>query len=433
MEIDVSEQDVNVPPSHEKSYTEKLQETAGEAKDTVVTGMQIVQETVVEAKDVLASKVGLHGSKEEGDAGKSSIVSGQEEQSATAATPRFHPGDEDRALSQLITEKLTLGATTLKDKLMRPFGIKSKPSTPTSTAQQPPPALSHALSKEKPVTESEGEKEQHQGLVGKARGAVSSMLAPVTSPSTPSTTEQPPPALSHALSEEKPVAESEGEKEQHQGLAGKAREAVSSMLSPVTSHLSSSSHEEKKQVLTEEGGDKGQQGVIGKVSETISSMLTPHHGNKGEESLSSTSSHEEKQVTEEGGDKGQQGVIGKVSESISSMLTPHGNKGEESHSVESGGENEQQGLVDRASEIIHSMIGETPRTAGEEKQEVESSQTPRDETQVEFGGEKEQVGMLGKASEMVHSMLRETPKTGKESGSATSKPDESGVCSVEMH
>ena len=380
MEIDVNdgEKSPDINPSGDKSYAEKLHETGNQAKDTVVSGMHVVQETVIEAKDALASKAGLHGSKEESHIGESTNVEKDsrniaqdsgEKYSATAG--RFHPGDEDRALSQLITEKLSLGATALKDTLMKPFGtFKSKSSTPTDTTQ--PPTKLHAGSEEEKLGTEGSEKEQ--GVLGKASEVVSSMIAPT-----------------HAGSEEEKHGIEGGEKEQ--GVLGKASEVVSSMIAPITG--SRIEGEEEKQ--GRELGDTEQKGVIEKASEAISSLLTPH--------IESEEKHSTKLGSEE-----EQGEIGKSSGMVSSVGS------EEKQPTESGG---GQGVIGKASEMISSMIGET-HAGSEEKQATES------------GSEKEQQGMIGKATEMISSMLGKTPQTEKELES-TSKADESGVCSVEMH
>ena len=327
MEIDVNdgEKSPDINPSGDKSYAEKLHETGNQAKDTVVSGMHVVQETVIEAKDALASKAGLHGSKEESHIGESTNVEKDsrniaqdsgEKYSATAG--RFHPGDEDRALSQLITEKLSLGATALKDTLMKPFGtFKSKSSTPTDTTQ--PPTKLHAGSEEEKLGTEGSEKEQ--GVLGKASEVVSSMIAPITG--------------SRIEGEEEKQGRELGDTEQ-KGVIEKASEAISSLLTP---------HIESEEKHSTKLGSEEEQGEIGKSSGMVSSVGS-----------------EEKQPTESGGG---QGVIGKASEMISSMIGETHAGSEEKQATESGSEKEQQGMIGKATEMISSMLGKTPQTEKE--------------------------------------------------------------------
>ncbi|KAI5084430.1 hypothetical protein GOP47_0000599 [Adiantum capillus-veneris] len=193
------------PAGHNKTYTQKAREAAFGAKDAVaaklgyggtstkenVTSategdnksyMQKAQETAVSAKDAVASKLG-YANKDVPTAATESAY-GEEQNVPASTAARFHPGEEDRALSQLITEKMSTGAATVKDTLMKPFGSKTAGSlTPTTT---PPPSSAAAVEAD-PVhstvggTKPDVPQEEKAGIVGKVTGVVSSLLG--TSPS----------------------------------------------------------------------------------------------------------------------------------------------------------------------------------------------------------------------------------------------------------
>ncbi|KAH7296522.1 hypothetical protein KP509_26G026600 [Ceratopteris richardii] len=143
---DNSEQVSETQSSENKSYTQKMSEMIHGAKDTVVTklgygesqtdpavgkdgsktALQKIQETARGASEAVTSKLG-YGKRADTDDG----VSGNE---SNATPTRFHPGEEDVALSQLITEKLSTGASTVKGTILKPFN-KTGPS-PSSEAHE---------------------------------------------------------------------------------------------------------------------------------------------------------------------------------------------------------------------------------------------------------------------------------------------------------
>ncbi|MCO5595016.1 hypothetical protein L7F22_049053 [Adiantum nelumboides] len=193
-----------VKPADDKSYAQKATEAAYGAKDAVADKLgygaaatkdslapatesdgksyvQKAQETAAGAKDAVASKLGYGNTDIPVGATESAYGKDQNVPASTAA--RFHPGEEDRALSELITEKMSTGAATVRETLMKPFGSKSGPPTPTTT---PPPSSAAAVEAD-PVhttvlgTNPDVPQDQKPGIVGKVTGAVSSLLG--TSPS----------------------------------------------------------------------------------------------------------------------------------------------------------------------------------------------------------------------------------------------------------
>lgn len=180
-----------------KSYTQKAYEAAYGAKDAVAAKLgyggtastetlttQGEQKSYLQgAKDVVFSKLGY--ANRELPASTEGAYNDEQNVPANTAAARFHPGEEDRALSQLITEKMSTGAVTVKDTLMRPFGAsKSGPPTPTTT---PPPSSAAAIADD-PVHNTVGGThdvaegapyatgEEKPGIVGKVAGAVTSLL-----------------------------------------------------------------------------------------------------------------------------------------------------------------------------------------------------------------------------------------------------------------
>lgn len=174
--------DTHNDDQQQKSYIQKLQESAGNAKDVVakklgygetksIEGMEEqksylekVQEVASSGKDAIVSKLGYNSDAKAVNNNNENVDSVENNQIPS----RFHPGEEDKALSQLITEAMSNSATTMKDTLLAPFSAKAS-SMPSDDASK------DGVYKIDPAMDSSAAANR-SGIVGRVSGVVSSFL-----------------------------------------------------------------------------------------------------------------------------------------------------------------------------------------------------------------------------------------------------------------